>query len=436
MNYYRSGSRNNDGYSDRGWRDQNWNPYEGEEEPIRMDNRNRRDENYRSDRRQDSWGRDRGCCRENHDGDFGRRQDDRYIEQNRRSRDYREDASGNYRQRRDYRSMGMPELNQEERNNMSHWKPCKDWNSQNNGQMMPGREDNRVSEERMMEKEPTYGMNFQFQPGNQSVMMSQPRMESRSAMMSGSQSEDQSAMMVRPQSESQSAMMSEPQSEGQSAMISEPQREGQSAMMSEPQRKGQSAMMPEPQREGQSAMMPQPQREGQSAMMSDSQWENQQAMPPRFQPEITLDGGMASGMRNGMPYQTFDYLNVLEEEEQLERDFRRLQSMYPQTVQGILPYIEEACDKMEYEGSLMFDEMPDRNMVRQISDGIYEQVRDIYPMENVQEEADEVLSMQYQGRRRNPPGQNLLNDLVQVMLLQDMHRRRCRHRRCRPHMYR
>ncbi|MDO4297850.1 MAG: hypothetical protein Q4C59_05135, partial [Lachnospiraceae bacterium] len=163
---------------------------------------------------------------------------------------------------------------------------------------------------------------------------------------------------------------------------------------------------------------------------------NQSTMPLQSRPEIALDGGTAVGMRNGMPYQTFDYLNVLEEEEQLEQDFRRLQSMYPQAVQEILPYIEEACDKMEYEGSMMFDEMPDRNMVRQISDGIYEQVRDIYPMENAQEEPDEVLSMQYQGRRRNPPRQNLLNDLIQVMLLQDMHRRRCRHRRCRPHMYR
>lgn len=116
----------------------------------------------------------------------------------------------------------------------------------------------------------------------------------------------------------------------------------------------------------------------------------------------------------------------------MEKELRRLQSMYPLAAREVLPMVEDACDQMEYEGSMMFDELPDQNAVRRISERIYEKVRELYPDETGQQEIkDEVLSMQYQDRRRRPHHGDFLRDLVQVMLLQEMHRRRCRHRRCR-----
>lgn len=142
----------------------------------------------------------------------------------------------------------------------------------------------------------------------------------------------------------------------------------------------------------------------------------------------------ASGSRNGQPYQKYDYLNVLEDEQMMERELRKLQSMYPQAAKEILPLIEEVCDKMEYEGSMMFDEHPDQNTVRRMSDDIYGQVKALYPAEEEQQ-PEEMQSMEYQDRRRRPPHGNFLDDLVQVMLVQEMHRRRCRHHRCRPQRY-
>lgn len=35
-------------------------------------------------------------------------------------------------------------------------------------------------------------------------------------------------------------------------------------------------------------------------------------------------------------------------------------------IRKVQELVEEECDKMEYEGSLMFDEYPDRLMLRQI----------------------------------------------------------------------
>ena len=37
--------------------------------------------------------------------------------------------------------------------------------------------------------------------------------------------------------------------------------------------------------------------------------------------------------------------------------------------------IEDECDKMEYEGSLMFDEYPDRLMLEQVTERIYQTVK-------------------------------------------------------------
>lgn len=129
-------------------------------------------------------------------------------------------------------------------------------------------------------------------------------------------------------------------------------------------------------------------------------------------------------------FQRPEFTQILEEQRNEEQDLRRLQSMYPEAAKLLLPYIEEECDKMEYEGSAMFDQYPDRTTVRRIQERVRDQVQDQFPQGEMPEQ-DEMLSMQYQGRGRNRPGQNWLEDMVQVMLLQEMHHRRCRHRRCR-----
>lgn len=137
------------------------------------------------------------------------------------------------------------------------------------------------------------------------------------------------------------------------------------------------------------------------------------------------------GKEQMQPYfQRPDFTQVLEDQREEERDFRKLQSMYPETAKILMPYIEEECDKMEYEGSAMFDEYPDRTTVRRIQERVRDQVQDQFPQgETVQ--PDEMLSMQHQGRSGRRPGQNWLEDTIQVMLLHEMHHRRCRHRRCR-----
>lgn len=130
-----------------------------------------------------------------------------------------------------------------------------------------------------------------------------------------------------------------------------------------------------------------------------------------------------------------DYAQVLEEQKMAERDLRMLQSMYPEAAKLLLPYIEEECDKMEYEGSTMYDEYPDPTTIQRLEQRIYEQTKDQLPEVMVQtdqpQEQEDILSMQYQGNRRRRGDRSWPNDLIRILLLQEMHHRRCRHRGCR-----
>ena len=131
----------------------------------------------------------------------------------------------------------------------------------------------------------------------------------------------------------------------------------------------------------------------------------------------------------------------MKEQMEIESEWRSLQAMYPETAKMLLPMIEVECDKMEYEGTPMFDAYPDQTTIWQIQARIQKQAADSFPpeilqnLQNMQEEAPEVFSMQYQDGRRRRPGDNWMGDLVRVMLLQEMHHRRCRHNRCRRHRF-
>ncbi len=162
-----------------------------------------------------------------------------------------------------------------------------------------------------------------------------------------------------------------------------------------------------------------------------------------------------------------EYAQEMEEQMKQERDLRALQAMYPEAAKLLLPLVEEECDKMEYEGSPMFDSYPDQTTIWRIQERIkkqaQQQMNGQMPKEQemsgqmageqpdaawqrtadgedawqsmTEPEMPEVFSMQYQGRRRGRAGQDWLGDMIRVMLLQEMHHRRCRHGRCRRRRY-
>ncbi len=103
-------------------------------------------------------------------------------------------------------------------------------------------------------------------------------------------------------------------------------------------------------------------------------------------------------------------------EMELEKEFSLMKSYYPETARKIQEKVEEECDLLDYEGSRMYDEYPDRYMLYHLGKKIVDEVK--------QEAELETMS------------DSLLGDLAEVLLFHEISRRRCRRRRCRGAFYR
>ena len=110
-------------------------------------------------------------------------------------------------------------------------------------------------------------------------------------------------------------------------------------------------------------------------------------------------------------YMTYADSSLYSRERIQEQEFALMKSYYPQTVQRIQEKIEEECDLLDYEGSRLYDEYPDKYMLYHLSCKIKE---DLQPEMNSQAIRE-----------------SFLDELVQVMLYQEISRRRCRRHRCR-----
>lgn len=181
-------------------------------------------------------------------------------------------------------------------------------------------------------------------------------------------------------------------------------------------------------------------------------------------------------------YMSYPVQNIYMTEMEYERDMERMKELYPEEAKQIQKLVEEECDKMEYEGSMMFDEYPDRVMLKVICDRIYQNatnetnaagtmnVSDIANTMDTENETDQTEAMegmeaddgkvsqqnfwQGPGRPPGPPGPPPgrppgppgppprpprpqpprnpgLNTLIEVLLYNEMYKRRCRHNRCR-----
>ena len=110
-------------------------------------------------------------------------------------------------------------------------------------------------------------------------------------------------------------------------------------------------------------------------------------------------------------YMAYPMQDVYLSEIEYERDRERLKEMYPKEAKRIQRVVEEECDKMEYDGSLMFDEYPDKYMIYHLSCKIRESMEPEISTQAIRED--------------------FLDELIQVMLCQEISRRRCRRYRCR-----
>lgn len=117
------------------------------------------------------------------------------------------------------------------------------------------------------------------------------------------------------------------------------------------------------------------------------------------------------------------------DDERTERlDFEYLKSMYPDTARRILPYVEEECDRMEYENSMVYDQYPDKLQLKLMCRRVYDNVIKHERMFAGKEEQETVAGAA--GRPASDSAGSLsLRDFIEVMLYQELYKRRCDNRR-------
>lgn len=141
-------------------------------------------------------------------------------------------------------------------------------------------------------------------------------------------------------------------------------------------------------------------------------------------------------MEHKLPYYMAYPLDLKEygEEKRDRRDVDYMKSIYPMSAKKILPYVEEECDRMEYEGSMIYDEYPDRLLLYMMAGRIYDRMKEGEKKEIAMEIEKEQVETQDLKRKKRDREETIM-DLVQILLYQEIVQRRCRHRRNCRHYY-
>ena len=93
------------------------------------------------------------------------------------------------------------------------------------------------------------------------------------------------------------------------------------------------------------------------------------------------------------------------DENLIEKDYDYLHCLIPAISQSLFDSIEDICDRLEYEGSFLYDECPDKTTILNLTDKIHEEIH-------------AKLSVS-----ETPT----LKDLIQTMLCDEILYRRCRY---------
>lgn len=115
-------------------------------------------------------------------------------------------------------------------------------------------------------------------------------------------------------------------------------------------------------------------------------------------------------------YMTYPLPMYYQEEDAIIRDLEYLQQMYPAEAKKYQKTIAGILDQLDYEGSMIYDEYPDKLQLYKLSNDILERIR----REEEKEHPDQDVS---------PEKWEWLGDLIQILLFYEIYKRRHNSRR-------
>ncbi|MCM1100348.1 MAG: hypothetical protein NC079_03210 [Clostridium sp.] len=110
-------------------------------------------------------------------------------------------------------------------------------------------------------------------------------------------------------------------------------------------------------------------------------------------------------------YMTYPGYRAAEQERTLLQDLEYLQQVYPAEVKRYQRRVAEILDKMDYEGSMIYDEYPDFGSMRRMAESM---------MKILQNEDGELPEEQ----RMDKAKQSWMTDMIQVLLCDEIYKRR------------
>ncbi|MEE1086447.1 MAG: hypothetical protein U0L05_04680 [Schaedlerella sp.] len=124
-------------------------------------------------------------------------------------------------------------------------------------------------------------------------------------------------------------------------------------------------------------------------------------------------------------YMAYPMPLIFDDEKIDERDYEYMRSMYPDLAKKLMPYVEEECDRCEYPCSMMYDEYPDKLQLKMMSRRIYNEVC----------RNEKQLCAEAEKQGQNEGQRNWMMNLIEVMLYQELFKRRSNDRRMRRKFY-
>ena len=112
-------------------------------------------------------------------------------------------------------------------------------------------------------------------------------------------------------------------------------------------------------------------------------------------------------------YMTYPLPMYYQEEDSIIRDLEYLQQMYPKEAKKYQKLIASILDKLDYNGSLIYDEYPDRWQLYKLSMDILDRIK-----RQEMREDDSV------DKEESPEKWEWIGDLVQILLFYEIYKRR------------
>lgn len=109
-------------------------------------------------------------------------------------------------------------------------------------------------------------------------------------------------------------------------------------------------------------------------------------------------------------YQKYPVYNLSECNSENNRDIEYLSRLYPSEIADLKEIIDDECDKLDYEGSMMYDECPDKLMFMKLCSNVC---------------AVANCSCSYAKKCTETAW---LKDIVSIMMSDEMYKRRCKRR--------